>query len=77
MIRIENYFEGDLQKRGGDFRTTKGDEISHGWGIKSLKYTASRYDGVVNIKTDKHLVPGDIEFVKIIGATEYDLIGEI
>ena len=54
MIRIENYFEGDLQKRGGDFRTTKGDEISHGWGIKSLKYTASRYDGVVNIKTDNN-----------------------
>ena len=32
---------------------------------------------IVNIKTDKHVVPGDIELVRIIGASEYDLIGEI
>ena len=30
---------------------------------------------IVNIKTNKHVIPGDIEMVKIIDATEYDLIG--
>lgn len=45
--------------------------------IARTQFDAPEIDGVVNIKTDKHVVPGDIEFVKITGATEYDLIGEI
>ena len=45
--------------------------------IARTQFDAPEIDGIVNIKTDKHVVPGDIEFVKIIGATEYDLIGEI
>ena len=45
--------------------------------IARTQYDAPEIDGVVNIKTDRHVTPGDIEFVRIIGATEYDLIGEI
>ena len=45
--------------------------------IARTQFDAPEIDGIVNIKTDKHVVPGDIEFVRIIGATEYDLIGEI
>ena len=45
--------------------------------IARTQYDAPEIDGIVNIKTDKHVVPGDIELVRIIGATEYDLIGEI
>ena len=45
--------------------------------VARTQYDAPEIDGVVNIKTGKHLVPGDIEFVRITGATEYDLIGEI
>lgn len=45
--------------------------------IARTQYDAPEIDGVVNIKTNKHVVPGDIEPVKIIGATEYDLIGEL
>ena len=45
--------------------------------IARTQYDAPEIDGIVNIKTDKHLVPGDIEFVRITNATEYDLIGEI
>ena len=45
--------------------------------IARTQYDAPEIDGVVNIKTDKHVVPGDIEYVKITSATEYDLIGEI
>ena len=43
--------------------------------IARTQYDAPEIDGVVNIKTDKLVVPGDIEQVKIIDATEYDLIG--
>ena len=45
--------------------------------IARTQYDAPEIDGIVNIKTDKHVVPGDIELVRIIEATEYDLIGEI
>ena len=45
--------------------------------IARTEFDAPEIDGVVNIKTDKCLVPGDIENVKIIGSTEYDLIGEV
>ena len=37
---------------------------------------APEVDGYVYVKTDKPLIPGDIEPVKIISASEYDLFGE-
>ena len=45
--------------------------------IARTQYDAPEIDGIVNIKSNKHVTPGDIEQVKIIDATEYDLIGEI
>lgn len=54
MIRIENYFEGELRTDGDNFLTTKLDEKYHGYGIKSIKYTADRYDGAVYINTDNN-----------------------
>ena len=45
--------------------------------VARSEYDAPEIDGIVSIKTDKHLVPGDIEQVKIIDATEYDLVGEL
>ncbi len=45
--------------------------------IARTQYDAPEIDGVVNIKTDKYVVPGDIELVRIVDATEYDLVGEI
>lgn len=45
--------------------------------IARTQYDAPEIDGIVNIKTDKYLVPGDIELVRITDATEYDLIGKI
>ena len=43
--------------------------------IARTQYDAPEIDGVVNIKTNKHVVPGDIEMVKITGSSEYDLEG--
>ena len=45
--------------------------------VARSEFDAPEIDGVVNIKTNKPVVPGDIELVKIIDATEYDLVGEI
>lgn len=43
--------------------------------VARTQYDAPEIDGVVNIRTDKHVVPGDIEQVKIISSSEYDLTG--
>ena len=45
--------------------------------VARSEFDAPEIDGVVTIQTNKHVVPGDIEQVKIIDATEYDLIGKI
>ena len=45
--------------------------------IARTQYDAPEIDGVVNIRTNKQVVPGDIEQVKIIASTEYDLIGKL
>lgn len=54
MIRIENYYEGDLKLDGEEYISTKGDPLFHGYGIKSIKYTVQRYDGAVYIHTDNN-----------------------
>jgi sensor histidine kinase regulating citrate/malate metabolism len=54
MIRVHNYFEGDIKSSDGNILTTKKDKKLHGYGIKSIKYTASRYDGVVNIQAQNN-----------------------
>ena len=45
--------------------------------IARTQYDAPEIDGIVNIKTDKHVVPGDIELVRIVDASPYDLVGEL
>ncbi len=45
--------------------------------VARSEYDAPEIDGVVTINTNKQVVPGDIESIKIVDATEYDLIGEL
>ena len=45
--------------------------------VARSEYDAPEIDGIVSIKTDKFVTPGDIEIVRITGASEYDLKGEI
>lgn len=48
MIRVENYFESDLQLEDGEFKTTKQNKGHHGFGLKSIRYTAEKYGGSVS-----------------------------
>ena len=48
-----------------------------GYVVARTQNDAPEVDGVVYIKTDEQLIPGDIENIKITGCDEYDLIGEI
>lgn len=51
MIRFENYFEGELKVKEGRIATTKNEKQFHGYGIKSIRYTANKYEGAVDIDT--------------------------
>ena len=48
-----------------------------GYVIARSQNDAPEVDGLVYIKTDEQLVPGDIEDAKIIDCDEYDLIGTL
>lgn len=54
LIRVENYFEGALRFENGVPLSTKGDDRFHGFGVKSIRYSARRYGGTVSITTDKN-----------------------
>ena len=49
ILRFENYYEGDLKMKEGRLLTTKKEKEFHGYGIKSIRYTVSKYDGAVSI----------------------------
>jgi hypothetical protein len=52
LIRFENYYEGELRFENGVLATKKADRDDHGHGIKSIRYTASKYDGSVTIHAE-------------------------
>lgn len=49
VLRFENYFEGSLEFEDSLPATTKANKQYHGYGIKSIKYTAQKYNGWVTI----------------------------
>ena len=51
VLRFENYYEGSIQYENNQPATTKADKEYHGYGIKSIKYTAKKYNGWVTIDT--------------------------
>lgn len=54
MIQVENYFEGALQYQDGLPSTTKKNKHLHGYGIKSIRHTAEKYGGTVQITEKNH-----------------------
>ena len=52
FIQIENYFDGSVEMEHGLPRTTKEDESSHGFGVKSIRSVAERYGGIMNISAE-------------------------
>lgn len=49
VLRFENYFEGNLEFEDSIPSTTKANKQYHGYGIKSIQYTAKKYQGWVTI----------------------------
>ena len=53
LIRVENYYEGQVRMENGLPRSTKGDSAFHGFGLRSIQYTARRYGGSVSVTAAK------------------------
>ena len=49
LIRVENYFDGEIEFEGDIPRTNKKDKRNHGYGIKSIKHVAGKYNGTMTV----------------------------
>lgn len=54
MLRFENYYEENLIFEEGLPITTKAESSYHGYGIKSIKKTVEKYNGIFSIDTKDH-----------------------
>ena len=54
MIQIQNYYEGVLALRDGLPVTSKGDTDNHGFGLRSMRKIAEKYQGTLSVKTEGH-----------------------
>lgn len=52
LITCDNPFEGNLRMRGGLPMTSKADALRHGFGLRSMRLIAEKYDGVLSVSTD-------------------------
>ena len=51
LIRVENYYEGQLTFEEGLPVTTKAEPDQHGYGLKSIHYTVRKYGGTASVTT--------------------------
>ncbi len=54
LIQINNYCENTINLKNGYPVTTKADKESHGFGLKSIRYTAEKYHGTVTFDIKKN-----------------------
>lgn len=55
VIQIQNYYEGNLRFDGGLPITTKKDKRDHGYGMKSIRYTAEKYNGTITVSGENQI----------------------
>lgn len=55
VIKVENSFEGELRTDGEEIISSKKQSGLHGWGLKSVRAAAEKYDGTVEISAAEHI----------------------
>lgn len=71
VMTFENYFDGEVRTEGGQIVTRRGDRDRHGYGLKSIRYTAEKYGGSMTVRTDggwfvvRLLIPVPRSFVRV------------
>jgi ABC-type Na+ transport system ATPase subunit NatA len=54
LIQVNNYCETSIRIKNGYPVTTKADKSSHGFGIKSIRYTVEKYNGTLTFDLNKN-----------------------
>lgn len=55
FIQVSNYCEQELKRKAGQMpETTKSDKKNHGFGLKSIRYSAEKYGGSVSVDMQKN-----------------------
>lgn len=52
MVQIQNYYHKNLQFQDGLPKSTQPDSRTHGYGMKSMRYTAEKYNGTMNVQAE-------------------------
>lgn len=52
---IQNDYLGGLNFENGLPITTKKDRRNHGYGMKSIRYTAEKYNGTITVQVKNHI----------------------
>lgn len=52
VIQIQNYYDAKLQFEKGLPITTKSKPQEHGFGMKSIRYTAEKYNGTITVRAE-------------------------
>ena len=60
LLRFENYCQDELSFADGLPVTTKGDADYHGYGLKSIRYTAQKYGGSIAVSVKDHWFELDV-----------------
>ncbi len=51
FIKVQNHYDGHLNRRKGEFLSTKGNEKLRGIGLRSVQSAVSIYDGTMDVET--------------------------
>lgn len=62
VVSVENYCSRELVMVNGLPQTTKGDKEAHGFGLKSCRNLAKRYDGYFKCNLDHHIFKATVLF---------------
>ena len=52
LVRFENYHLGDLEFDDGIPRTTKGDALNHGYGLRNMRQVVESHGGSLTVHTE-------------------------
>lgn len=55
MIQVQNYYDRALHFEDGLPVTTKHNWKNHGFGMKSIRYTAEKYNGTITVNAENHI----------------------
>ncbi len=70
IVRIEcmNYYEGDRVFRDGLPKSTKGDDLNHGFGMRSIRQIVQKYSGEMSVSAEEGVFSVAIVFYRIQNA---------